>query len=56
VAATGLPRGVSSIDLTGPASATALIGLIGCPGFQTDCWSNSSLLVTTDGGRTWNAP
>lgn len=56
VAATGLPRGVWSIDLTGLASATALIGLIGCPGFQTNCWSNSYLLVTTDGGRTWSAP
>jgi photosystem II stability/assembly factor-like uncharacterized protein len=54
VAASGLPLGVSSIDLTGPASATALIGLAGCPGFQEDCWTRSYVVVTSDGGRTWS--
>jgi hypothetical protein len=56
VAASGLPSGVSRLALTGPASATALIGLAGCPGFQSDCWTRSYLLVTTDGGRTWTTP
>jgi len=53
VPATGLPSGVSNIDLTGPASATALIGLSGCPGFEKDCWTRSYVVVTSDGGRTW---
>jgi hypothetical protein len=55
VTATGLPGGVSRLALTGPDSATALIGLSGCPGFQTDCWTRSYILVTSDGGRTWTA-
>ena len=53
VPATGLPSGVASIDLTGPASATALVGLAGCPGFEKDCWSRAYLVATSDGGRTW---
>jgi photosystem II stability/assembly factor-like uncharacterized protein len=54
VTATGLPIGATAIALTGPASATAVIGESGCNGFKTDCWSRSYLMATTDGGRTWS--
>jgi hypothetical protein len=45
---------VGDFHLTGPASATAVIGESGCNGFKTDCWSRSYLVATTDGGRTWS--
>lgn len=53
VSATGLPVGAVSIALTGPNSATVVIGESGCNGFKTDCWSSRYLVATTDGGRTW---
>lgn len=53
VPAAGLPSGVAGMALTGPGSATALIGVTGCPGFVTDCWSRAYLVGTSDGGRTW---
>jgi photosystem II stability/assembly factor-like uncharacterized protein len=55
VTAAGLPNGVSIITLTGPTSATALIGLSGCPGFVPSCWTSAYVVATTDGGRTWSA-
>ncbi len=55
VGAAGLPAGVAIIALTGPASATALIGLVGCPGFVPDCWTSAYVVATSDGGRTWSA-
>jgi len=55
VTAAGLPNGVSIITLTGPTSATALIGLSGCPGFVPSCWTRAYVVATTDGGRTWSA-
>jgi photosystem II stability/assembly factor-like uncharacterized protein len=55
ITAPGLPTGVEVMTLTGPASATALIGLSGCPGFVPDCWTSAYVVATTDGGRTWRA-
>jgi len=53
ITAVGLPINVSSLDLTGPTSATAVIVDSGCAGFKTDCWYRNYLVATTDGGRTW---
>lgn len=53
ITAVGLPINVSSLDLTGPTSATAVIVDGGCAGFKTDCWYRNYLVATTDGGRTW---
>jgi hypothetical protein len=53
--AAGLPVGVTIVTLTGPSSATALIGLAGCPGFVANCWTSAYVVATTDGGRTWSA-
>jgi photosystem II stability/assembly factor-like uncharacterized protein len=53
VPAGGLPAGVTSMALTGPNSATAVIGESGCRGFKADCWSSRYLVATTDGCRTW---
>jgi photosystem II stability/assembly factor-like uncharacterized protein len=53
VAATGLPINVTTFDLTGPTSATAVVVDSGCAGFKTDCWYRYYLVATTDGGRTW---
>ena len=53
ITAVGLPINVSSLDLTGPTSATAVIVDSGCAGFKTDCWYRYYLVATTDGGRTW---
>jgi photosystem II stability/assembly factor-like uncharacterized protein len=53
VTAAGLPINVSSLDLTGPTSATAVVVDSGCAGFKTDCWYRNYLVATTDGGRTW---
>jgi len=53
ITAVGLPINVSSLDLTGPTSATAVIVHSGCAGFKTDCWYRNYLVATTDGGRTW---
>lgn len=44
---------VGSIHLTGPTSAIVVTGQDGCASFKTDCWSQSWLIETTDGGRTW---
>ena len=55
VTAAGLPAGVTIIALTGPSSATALIGLVGCPGFVPNCWTSAYVVATSDGGRTWSA-
>lgn len=55
VTATGLPSGVSIVALTGPMSATALIGLYGCTGFVPSCWAHAYVVATTNGGRTWSA-
>jgi photosystem II stability/assembly factor-like uncharacterized protein len=51
----GLPPGVTIVSLTGPSSATALIGIVGCPGFVPNCWTSAYVVATTDGGRTWSA-
>ena len=53
ITAVGLPINVSSLDLTGPTSATAVIVDSGCASFKTDCWYRNYLVATTDGGRTW---
>jgi photosystem II stability/assembly factor-like uncharacterized protein len=53
VTAAGLPINVSSLDLTGPTSATAVVVDSGCAGFKTDCWYRNYLVATTDGGRAW---
>jgi photosystem II stability/assembly factor-like uncharacterized protein len=53
VAATGLPIDVTSIDLTGPSSATAVVVDSGCGSFKANCWYRNYLVATTDGGRTW---
>jgi photosystem II stability/assembly factor-like uncharacterized protein len=45
--------GVSQIHLTGPTSAMVVSGQSGCASFKADCWSQSWLIETTDGGRTW---
>jgi len=55
VTAAGLPSGVSIMTLTSLTSATALIGLSGCPGFVPSCWTSAYVVATTDGGRTWSA-
>jgi hypothetical protein len=55
VAAPSLPSGVTSISLTSPTAATAVVAIGGCTGFKTGCWSQNELLATTDGGRTWTA-
>lgn len=44
---------VGSIHLTGPTSAIAVSWQSGCASFKTDCWSQSWLIETTDGGRNW---
>jgi hypothetical protein len=46
---------VTIVSLTGPSSATALIGIVGCPGFVPNCWTSAYVVATTDGGRTWSA-
>ncbi len=51
----GLPPGVTIVSLTGPSSATALIGIVGCPGFVPNCWTSAYVVATMDGGRTWSA-
>jgi photosystem II stability/assembly factor-like uncharacterized protein len=51
----GLPSGVTIVSLTGPSSATALIGIVGCPGFVPNCWTSAYVVATTDAGRTWSA-
>ncbi len=53
ITAVGLPINVSSLDLTSPSSATAVIVDSGCAGFKTDCLYRNYLVGTTDGGRTW---
>jgi photosystem II stability/assembly factor-like uncharacterized protein len=53
VTTTGLPINVTTFDLTGPTSATAVVVDSGCAGFKTDCWYRYYLVATTDGGRTW---
>ena len=55
VAGDGLPDGVSIVTLTGPSSAVALVGVIGCPGFVPNCWTDAYVVMTSDGGRTWVA-
>jgi hypothetical protein len=53
VTAAGLPVGVTSIQLTGPTSATAVVQENGCTGVKTGCYSRTYLVATTDGGATW---
>ena len=58
VAATGLPEtqgfgGLTSIHLTSPTSATAVILEGNCGFVAPGCWERWYLLETTDGGRTW---
>jgi photosystem II stability/assembly factor-like uncharacterized protein len=53
--AAGLPAGVTIVSLTGTSSATALVGVVGCPGFVTNCWTGAYVVATSDGGRTWVA-
>ncbi|HEY5486113.1 MAG TPA: hypothetical protein VIK06_00565 [Candidatus Limnocylindrales bacterium] len=58
VTATGLPEtqgfgGLTSIHLTSPTSATALILEGNCGFVAPGCWVRWYLLETTDGGRTW---
>jgi photosystem II stability/assembly factor-like uncharacterized protein len=53
VTATGLPINVSSLALTSPTSATAVVIDSGCEGFKTNCYYRNYLVATTDGGRTW---
>jgi hypothetical protein len=49
------PAGFSGggIHLTSPTSAISGAGQDGCAAFKTDCWSQSWLIGTTDGGQTW---
>jgi photosystem II stability/assembly factor-like uncharacterized protein len=44
---------ISELHVTGPTSAIAVIEQDGCASFKTDCWNQSWLMGTTDGGRTW---
>ena len=54
VTAAGLPAGVTSIQLTSPTSATAVVQENGCTGFRTGCYTRTYLIATTDGGATWS--
>ena len=54
VTAAGLPAGASSIQLTGPTSATAMVQENGCTGNKTGCYNRTYLVATTDGGHTWS--
>jgi photosystem II stability/assembly factor-like uncharacterized protein len=45
---------IVALDLTSPTSATGVAVDSGCAGFKTNCWSNTYLVFTTDGGRTWS--
>ena len=54
VQAVGLPNGFATfaeLVLTGPTSATAVVGATGQAGDMP--WAKQYLLATTDGGRTW---
>lgn len=53
VTAAGLPAGVTSLQLTGPTSATAVVQDNGCTGVKTGCYTRTYLVETTDGGATW---
>jgi len=58
VDATGLPEtqgfgGLTSIHLTSPTSATAVILEGNCGFVAPGCWERWYLLRTVDGGRTW---
>lgn len=54
VTAASLPAGVTSIQLTSPTSATAVVQDNGCTGFKTGCYTRTYLIATTDGGATWS--
>jgi photosystem II stability/assembly factor-like uncharacterized protein len=45
---------VMTISLIDPSSAIGVSATSGCRQYRTDCYSDTYLVATTDGGRTWH--
>jgi photosystem II stability/assembly factor-like uncharacterized protein len=50
-----LPVGVQRIEFANSQVGWALVNESGCRSGKTDCFNNTGLLATSDGGSTWSA-